>query len=121
MDVIHHEPHGRASRLVEYNGVLYFEIHAPADAERIPMTMYEQTVALLHRYDDLLNQYGSDKRHILRAEIILRNPCDLNEFNRAWSEWVDDGFQPARLTHTGLILPKGVLIGIVITAARKTI
>ncbi len=118
MDVIHHEPHGRASRLTEYNGVLYFEIHAPADAFHRKMSMYEQSTALLHRYDELLGQYGSDKRHVLRAEIILKNAADLDEFNRAWSEWVEDGFQPARYTHTGLTLAEGVLLGIVITAAK---
>ena len=67
MNVIHHEPHGRASRIVEHNDVLYFEIHAPADATKRQMTMYEQATALLHRYDELLEQYGSDKRHVLRA------------------------------------------------------
>lgn len=119
MEVIHHEPHGRASRIVEFNNVLYFEIHAPADAMKRQMTMKEQASALLHRYDELLEQYGSDKRHVLRAEIILRNASDLDDFNEVWTEWVDDGFQPARVTHTGLILPESVLLGIVITAARK--
>ena len=119
MEVIHHEPHGRASRVVEHNGVLYFEIHAPADAMKRSMPMYEHASALLHRYDELLEQYGSDKRHVLRAEIILRRAEDLDEFNRAWTEWVEEGFQPARLTHTGLILPESVLVGIVITAAKK--
>ena len=119
MKVIHHEPHGRASRIVEYNGVLYFEIHAPADATKRQMTMYEQADALLHRFDELLEQYGSDKRHVLRAEIILRNAEDLDEFNRAWTEWVEEGFQPARVTHTGLVLPESVLLGMVITAARR--
>ena len=121
MKVIPHEPHGRASRIVEFNGVLYFEIHAPADATKRAMTMYEQATALLHRYDELLEQYGSDKCHVLRVEIILKDGADLDEFNRAWTEWIVDGFQPARLTHTGSVLPEGVLLGIVITAARKDV
>lgn len=119
MNVIHHEPHGRASRIVEHNDVLYFEIHAPAEATKRQMTMYEQATALLHRYDELLEQYGSDKRHVLRAEIILQRASDLDEFNRAWTEWVDEGFQPARVTHTGSVLPESVLLGIVITAAKR--
>ena len=121
VNVIHHEPHGRASRIVEYNGVLYFEIHAPAAAAEKEMTMYEQAQALLRRYDELLEQYGSDKRHVLRAEIILRNASDLDEFNRAWTEWVEEGYQPARVTHTGLILPESILLGIVITAAKRDV
>ena len=111
MEVLHHEPHNRASRVTEYGGVLYFEIHAPAEAFKRPMTMYEQASALLSRYDELLEQYGSDKRHVLRAEIILKNGDDLDEFNRAWSE--------ARYTHTGLVLADGALLGIVLTAAKK--
>ena len=58
MEVLHHEPHNRASRVTEYGGVLYFEIHAPAEAFKRPMTMYEQASALLSRYDELLEQYG---------------------------------------------------------------
>ena len=119
MEVIHHEPHGRASRIVEYNGVLYFDMHGAAGATERPMSMYEQATVLLHRYDELLAQYGSDKRHILRAEIVLRSADDLDEFNRAWTEWVEDGFQPARVTHTGSVLGEGMLLGIVITAAKK--
>ena len=119
MEVLHHEPHNRASRVTEYGGVLYFEIHAPAEAFKRPMTMYEQASALLSRYDELLEQYGSDKRHVLRAEIILKNGDDLDEFNRAWSEWIEDGYQPARYTHTGLVLADGALLGIVLTAEKK--
>lgn len=118
MNVIHHEPHNRASRVVEFNNVLYFEIHAAAEAFKRPMTMYEQAGALLRRYDVLLKQYGSDKRHVLRAEIILKQNSDLDEFNRAWSEWIEDGYQPARYTHIGLALGEGALVGIVLTAAK---
>ena len=118
MNVIHHEPNLRASRIVEHNGVLYFDIHIPANAMERQMSVYEQASALLRRFDELLAQYGSDKHHILRAEIVLHDAEDVDEFNRAWMEWVDDGFQPARVTHTGLVLPKSVRVGMVLTAAK---
>ena len=122
MEVLHHEPHGRASRIVEFNNVLYFDAHAPAAAMKQAVPMYEQAMALLHRFDELLEQYGSDKRHVLRAEIVLRNASDLDEFNRAWTEWVDDGYQPSRLTHTGLtIAQETVLVAISLTAAKKDV
>lgn len=119
MEVIHHEPHGRASRIVEYNNVLYFEIHAPVVTNSNKTSIYEQAKALLVRLDELLTEYGSDKKHVLRVEIILKNAEDLDEFNVAWSEWILNGFQPARYTHTGLISTNSALLGIVLTAVRK--
>lgn len=118
MNLLHHEPHGRASRVVEFNNVLYFEIHVAAAAMKSEMSMTEQATALLARYDELLEQYGSDKRHVIRADIIIRSEELLNEFNAVWEQWVEDGYQPTRATTTGLVAPAGVLLGIVITAAR---
>ena len=119
MELLHHEPHNRASRVVEFNNVLYFEIHVAAAALKQEMNMTEQATALLARYDELLQQYGSDKRHVIRADIIIRSVDLLDEFNAVWEKWVDDGYQPARATITGLTAPPQVLVGIVITAAKK--
>ena len=118
MEVIHHEPHGRASRVVEFNNVLYFDLHAPAAALERELDIREQATLLLSRMEELLVKFGSDKRHVLRAEIILRDAADLDGFNEAWTEWVDDGYQPSRLTHTGLTTPESVRVGISITAAK---
>ena len=42
--------------------------------------------------------------------------------SRAWTEWVDDGYQPSRLTHTGLtIAQETVLVAISLTAAKKDV
>ncbi|NYB75278.1 RidA family protein [Sedimentibacter hydroxybenzoicus DSM 7310] len=109
----------RASRVVECNGVLYFEIHVAAAAQKEPMTMYEQARALLCRYDELLEQFDSDKKHILRADIFIREASMIDDFNKAWEEWVEDGFQPARATSTGMTAPECFLVGIVMTAALK--
>ena len=119
MKITRYDSHGRASRVVEYNGVLYFEVHVAADAKNRPMTMKEQASALLKRYDELLEKFGSSKRHILRAEIIIRNVSLLDEFNVAWEEWVEEGYQPARVTTTGMTGPECYLVGIVMTAALK--
>lgn len=120
MPTIHrYDSHGRASRVVECNGVLYFEIHVAADAKNRPMTMKEQAAALLKRYEELLDKFGSSKRHILSASIIIRNASMLDDFNAAWEEWIEDGYQPARVTTTGMTGPDCYLVGIVLTAALK--
>lgn len=105
--------------MVECNGVLYFEIHVAAAAAKQEMGMYEQTKALLARYDELLEQFGSDRRHILKAEIILRDNKEIDDLNRAWSEWIEDGYQPAKVTTVGASFGDPYLVGIVLTAAVR--
>jgi enamine deaminase RidA (YjgF/YER057c/UK114 family) len=83
------------------------------------MTMSEQAAALLARYDELLENYGSDKRHILRADIDIRDVSMLADFNAVWEAWVEDGYQPARVTTTGLTVSDCYLVGMVITAAKN--
>ena len=119
MQIKRYDSHGRASRVVEYNGVLYFEIHVAAAAKDRPMSMREQTATLLARYDELLEQFGSDKRHVIRADIFIREASMLNDFNAEWEKWVEDGYQPARSTATGMTAPECYVVGIVITAAKK--
>ena len=119
MEITRYDVKKRASRVVKYNGVLYFEIHVAAKASEKPMTMYEQAKALLARYDELLEKFGSDKEHILRADIYIRDASMLDEFNKAWEEWVPEGHQPARATSTGMTAPDCYLVGIVMTAAEK--
>ena len=58
------------ARVTEYNGVLYFTGHIAAGKQP---TMTEQMVALTHRLDELLEQFGSDKNHILYAKINIHD------------------------------------------------
>ena len=118
MQIKRYDSHGRASRVVEHNDVLYFEIHVAAAAKDKQMNMREQAAALLARYDDLLMQFGSNKRQVIRADIFIRDTSMLDDFNAEWEKWVEDGYQPARSTSTGMTAPECYLVGIVMTAAK---
>lgn len=119
MEIKHHDCHDLASRVTEHNNTLYFEVHVCASAKDEKLTIYEEATRLLKRYDELLEKFGSDRKHILLAHIILRRESDHEEFNRAWGEWMIEGFQPARFATTGLCVPECYNVGIVIIAAKK--
>ena len=45
----------------------------------------EQTAAILSKIENLLNQYGSDKKHILSATIYLKDiDADFKDMNSVW-------------------------------------
>lgn len=102
------------ARVTEYNGVLYFTGHIAAGKQP---TMTEQMVALTHRLDELLAQFGSDKNHILYAHIVLNDWTMFEEFNAVWDAWFDPGCMPARTAGEGK-LSEGYLVEITLTAAK---
>ena len=120
MAIIHHNPHGSASRVTEFNGVLYFEIHVARDSlNNRFLSVYDQTKMLLSRFDGLLEEYGSDKGHILLAHILLLKRSMVAEFWRAWDEWVEDGYQPATFVSDSLTVEGESKVGMVLIAAKK--
>lgn len=95
MEIIRHDMCKHFARVTEYNGVLYFTGHIAAGKQP---TMTEQMVALTHRLDELLEQFGSDKNHILYAKINIHDWSMFDEFNAVWDAWFDPGCMPARTT-----------------------
>lgn len=82
------------SRAVIHNGLIYFGGHVAAGKQP---TMREQATALFKRYDELLEQYGSDKDHVLFANIYVTDMALKKEFNESWNEWMNEGNTPARV------------------------
>ena len=79
--------------------------------------MTEQMAALTHRLDELLEQFGSDKNHILYAKIDIHDWSMFDEFNAVWDAWFDSGCMPARTTAQS-VLTDGYLVEITLTAAK---
>lgn len=109
--VIYHDVKAsqRCARLSECNGILYFEPHIAANASKEKMSMKEQAAALLTRYEELLEQFGSDKHHIISVTCVIRDAEDIKELNEAWDAWIDQGFQP----------PRSVIVGTTIAECYK--
>ncbi len=56
-----------------------------------------QTREVLEKIDALLAAAGSDKQHILSAQIWLKNiERDFAAFNEVWVQWMPEGYSPAR-------------------------
>ncbi|MCC6718925.1 MAG: RidA family protein [Acetobacteraceae bacterium] len=53
---------------------------------------------ILAQIDALLAEAGTDKRHLLTAQIFIQDFADLAGMNRAWDAWIDPAHLPARAT-----------------------
>ncbi|KZC20700.1 MULTISPECIES: RidA family protein [Rhodanobacter] len=104
----------RMSEMTTHNGVAYLAGQVPEDTG---VDIVGQTEQVLHAIDDLLQQAGTDKTRILRAEIFLADMADFNGMNEAWEKWVPQGATPARATVQAKLAKPDWKIEIVITAA----
>jgi enamine deaminase RidA (YjgF/YER057c/UK114 family) len=85
----------RLSEIVVHNGVVYLAGEVPDDTSK---DVTGQTAEVLAKIDKLLACAGSDKKHILSAQIFLADMDDFAGMNAAWEAWVVAGHTPARAT-----------------------
>ncbi len=101
-----------------HNGVIYLSGQVAEDP--VSPSVYEQTKNVLAQIDAVLAEAGSDKAHILKANVWLADIADYPEMNRAWKEWVAYGRAPARATvESKLAFPKWK-VEIMVEAAVKS-
>ncbi|WP_024621318.1 RidA family protein [Metaclostridioides mangenotii] len=114
MEIKRYEGTGRMSRAVVHNNTVYLcgQTHAEGDVK-------EQTTEVLKKVEDLLNKYGSDKNHILSANIYLRDMKDFADMNSVWDAWIEDGNEPARACVEARMARESLLVEITIVAAVK--
>ena len=115
MEIKRFEGTGRMSKVVEHNGTLYLSGLTNDEGD-----MKEQTAAVLAKAEAILNQYGSDKKHILSATIYLKDiDADFKDMNSVWDAWVEKGFAPARACVEAKMAREALLVEISIVAAVK--
>lgn len=102
----------RLSEMSVYNGVAYLAGQVPEDATQ---DMYGQTKQVLVAIDRLLAEAGSDKHHILMAQLFVADMSEFAELNRAWDEWVSEQ-APPRATVEAKLANAEWKVEIVITA-----
>lgn len=105
----------RMSEAVVFNGLVWLagQIGAPG------ASVTEQTKAALADVDRLLAEAGSDKEHILSAQIWLADMADFAEMNAVWDSWVAPGHTPARATGEAKLAAPEYRVEVIITAAVK--
>lgn len=109
------ESNPRLSRAVIHNGVVYL---AGITASDCTQDIRSQTRDVLQKIEERLNQSGSDKGHILSAQIWLANIAgDFDSVNDEWSNWLGSAGRPARATCQVAFDDPALLIEVIITAA----
>ena len=114
MEIKRFETNERMSKVVLHNNTLYLcgQTHDEGDVK-------EQTAAILSKIENLLNQYGSDKNHILSATIYVKDMALFADMNSVWDAWVENGNEPARACVEANMARENLLVEISIVAAKK--
>jgi len=104
----------RMSEIAVHNGTVYL---AGQIAEQ-KGDIKAQTTEVLGHIDRLLAEAGSDKAHILRAQIYITDLANFAAMNEVWEAWVAEGNAPPRATVKAELANPEWLIEIVVTAAQ---
>jgi enamine deaminase RidA (YjgF/YER057c/UK114 family) len=105
----------RYSEAAVCNGVVYLAGMVP---ERGDTDIAGQTADVLAQVEQRLQEAGSDKSRILRAQIYLADIADIHAMNVVWDAWVVPGTAPPRATVQAALADPAWKIEIVVTAAQ---
>ena len=110
------EVNERMSRMVEHNGTIYLAGIVSPDKT---LDIKGQATNVLALAEERLEQMGSNKDNILRAEIFVKNIyADFAGFNEVWDTWVSKENPPARACVEANMASEGTLVEIIFTAAK---
>ena len=104
----------RMSKIVIHNDTIYLCGQVAKDANT---DISDQTRTMLDKVDDLLNQAGSDREHILSATIYMKEMQDFARMNEIWDGWVIKGHSPARACVQASLARPELLVEISVIAA----
>jgi enamine deaminase RidA (YjgF/YER057c/UK114 family) len=108
---------GILHEVVEHNGTLYL---AGIVAENLAPDMTVQAEDVMKQLDALLRAHASDLRHVLQATVYLTDLAQKPDFDQVWKRWLTAEHLPARAGIGVADLGKGVLLEIVVVAAKST-
>jgi enamine deaminase RidA (YjgF/YER057c/UK114 family) len=105
----------RLSRAVIHNGMVYL---AGVTADECVNDIKGQTRQVLAKIDQYLARAGTDKGHLLTAQIWLKDIArDFEGMNVVWDSWTAHNAAPTRATAQCEMAAPDVLIEIIVTAA----
>jgi enamine deaminase RidA (YjgF/YER057c/UK114 family) len=76
-----------------------------------------QTTQVLRRINELLKLAGTDKSHLLSAQVWIADMRLFEDHNSAWNEWVDPENPPVRACLTTDFWRPGMLVEVMVIAA----
>ena len=95
-------------------GTVYLAGQVAADGSQ---DIRGQTAQVLASIDKLLTEAGTDKAHILRCQIFIKDLADFAAMNEVWEDWVAPGDAPPRATVQANLAKPEWKIEMVVTAA----
>ncbi|MGL6316572.1 RidA family protein [Vibrio sp. WXL103] len=104
----------RMSRAVIHNDTIYLCGQVAKDSTK---DITEQTKTMLDKVDELLNNYGSDRKSMLSATIYVKTMDDFAAMNAVWDSWVPEGHAPARACVEASMAREELLVEISVVAA----
>ena len=110
------EAGNRMSQAVVHGDTIYT---AGIVADETVASVGEQTRQILAKIDRLLANAGSDKAHLLKANIWLADISRFDEMNAVWDAWVVKGSAPVRATVESKLAGPEYLVEIMVEAAVK--
>lgn len=114
MSIQRYEGNGRMSKAVVFNNTIYLCGQTCGEGD-----IKEQTAGVLAKIEDLLNQYGSDKEHILSITVYVKDMKDFADMNSVYDAWVVDGYEPARACVEAKMAREQLLVEMSVVAAVK--
>ena len=115
--IIRKEVNERMSRIVVNNGTVYL---AGIVSDDKTLDIKGQAKRVFEIAEKRLEDANSDKNHILRAEIFVKDIYrDFEDFNSIWDQWVSKENPPARACVESNMASKETLVEIIFTAVVK--
>jgi enamine deaminase RidA (YjgF/YER057c/UK114 family) len=102
-------------RVVEAGGLVFI---GGTTADEKSADIRGQTSQILAKLEQLLEQGGSDKNHVVQATIYLSDLSLKAEMNEVWTSWFSADNLPARAAVGVAELAKGTLVEITFVAAK---
>lgn len=106
------------SRAVVHGSTVYVAGLVAADFRQ---DIRGQSAQVFANLEELLQRSGSDKSHLLRVLVYLKDFDDYPAFKAAYADWIDAANLPARATVRGDMRDPRILIEIVATAAVASV
>lgn len=89
----------------------------PIPNELSPNSVTGQATAILERIDGLLAAAGTNKSHLLTANVWLKDiKTGLADFNAVWSKWLDPANKPVRATVQADLCTEEMLVEVQVSA-----
>ncbi len=110
------EANGRYSKVVEHNGIIYIAGQVCSDPSG---DIKQQTAEVLQKIEDILEKYGSDKKHILAATVYVSDMALFKDMNSVWDAWVIKDNEPTRACVEAKLASDSLLVEIVCNAVVK--